>query len=119
MRELNIKHTSQVIYVVMPDSTKAYIKYSVENNVMKLIETYVPSQHRGKGVAKQLVEYAISLARSNGFVIEPICSYAIYYFMKNSEMRHVLHEKYKILNEEEWHKLYEEARAREISKGSS
>ncbi|MEM0325458.1 MAG: GNAT family N-acetyltransferase [Desulfurococcaceae archaeon] len=117
MEELRIKHTSQVIYAVLPDGSKAYVKYSVENNVMKLLETYVPQQYRGRGLAKQLVEYAIEMAKSSGLVIEPVCSYAIYYFMKNPEKRHILHEAFRMLNDEEWQKLYEEARKREAMKG--
>lgn len=114
--EFQIKHTSQVIYTVLPDKTKAYLKYSVENGIMKLLETYVPPQYRGKGLAKQLVEYAISLATSNNLLIEPICSYTVYYFMKNPDKRRVLVDKYKNLSEDEWRRLYEEAKARESQK---
>ena len=112
-QEYEIKHTSQVIYTVLPDASKAYLKYSVEGNTMKLISTYTPPQARGKGIARQLVEYAIELARENSWVIEPICSYAIYYFMKNKDKRDILHDAYRNLSDEEWKMLHEEARKRE------
>lgn len=113
---LEIRHTSQIIYAIMPDRAKAYIKYDVKEGVMKILETYVPPQHRGVGVAKKLVEYAISLAEKEGLCIEPICSYAIYYFARNSDKRGVLCERYRGLSEDEWMRLYEDARSRERSK---
>lgn len=117
--KLDIKHTSQVIYATMPDNTKAYIKYDVNNGVMRILETYVPPQHRGMGIARQLVEYAVSLAAKEGLCIEPVCSYAIHYFARNTDKRNALCEKYRDLSEEEWLRLYEEARSREGSKGQT
>ncbi|ACL11220.1 GNAT family N-acetyltransferase [Desulfurococcus amylolyticus] len=113
--EYEISHTSTVIYTRLPDGSKAYIRYSVENNVMKLISTYTPPQHRGRGVAGKLMKYAVKLARENKWLIEPICSYAVYFFMKNPGERDVLLEKYRELSDEEWRRLHEEALARERS----
>lgn len=114
--EYQVKHTSQVIYVVLPDRTKAYLKYQVEGEVMKLVETYTPPQHRGKGIANALVDYAISLAQINKWQIEPICSYTIYYFMKNKDKRHILVENYRSIDEETWKALFESARKREAER---
>lgn len=108
-----ISHTSTVIYKMLEDRSKAYLKYEVENGVMKLISTYTPPQHRGKGIAKELVEYAISLAEKNGWKIVPICSYAVHYFMKNPDKRTVLAPSYRELSNEEWSKLFQEALERE------
>ena len=110
---LKIRHTSQVIYTILPDRSKAYLKYSVENKVMKLIETYTPPQYRGRGIASQLVKYAVELAKNNNWLIEPICSYAVYFFTKNPEYRSFLTEYYTNLSDQEWQKLLEEARSRE------
>lgn len=108
-----IAHTSTVIYKVLEDRSKAYLKYEVEDGVMKLISTYTPPQHRGKGIAKELVEYAISLAEKNGWKIVPICSYAVHYFMKNPEKRTILAPSYQMLSNEDWSKLFQEALKRE------
>ncbi|MEM1719381.1 MAG: GNAT family N-acetyltransferase [Desulfurococcaceae archaeon] len=113
-----IKHTSQVIYAVLPSGSKAYLKYQVEGNVMKLIETYTPPEFRGRGIATQLVDYAINLAQRNNWLIEPICSYTVYYFMKNREKRGILIERYRNLKEEDWKQLFESARIREKNKES-
>lgn len=114
--EYVIKHTSQVIYIALPSGSKAYLKYQVEDNVMKLIETYTPPEFRGKGVATQLVDYAINLAQRNNWLIEPICSYTIYYFMKNRDKRGILVERYRNLGEEGWKQLFENAKIKEKSK---
>jgi len=106
--ELVVKHTSRVIYVEFDDGSKAFLRYSVEGNVMNLVETYTPPQHRGKGVAKAMVEYAVKLARENNWLIKPICSYAVYYFMKNPDKRNVLIPEYRNLSDEEFNKLYNE-----------
>jgi predicted GNAT family acetyltransferase len=113
---LKIRHTSQVVYVILPDKSKAYLKYNVENGIMKLIETYTPPQYRGKGLASLLVKYAVDLAKSNNWLIEPICSYAIYFFMKNPDYRYILTEQYKKLSEQGWQRLLEEAKLREEQK---
>jgi len=105
---LTIKHTSRVIWTKLEDGSKAFIRYRVENGVMKLLETYTPPQHRGRGIAKQLTKYAVELARKNGWLIEPVCSYSVYYFIKHPEERDILHPKYREMSEEELKKLFKE-----------
>ncbi|MGB9826993.1 MAG: GNAT family N-acetyltransferase [Thermosphaera sp.] len=117
--EIEIGHTSSVIYARLKGSEeKAFLRYSVENNSMLLLETYTPPVFRGQGIAKRLVEYAIELARQRGLAIIPICSYTVYFFMKNREYRSILHSDYRDLSDEEWKKLFDEAFSREKSKPS-
>ncbi len=104
--ELEIKHTSSVIYARLPGSKeKAWIAYEVEGNVMKLLKTYTPPEYRGKGIAAKLTQYAIELARKNGWVIEPVCSYAIHYFIKHPELKQLLKPE---LRDADLRKLFEE-----------
>lgn len=114
--EIAVKHTSQIIYATLPTGVKAYLKYLVEADVMKLIETYTPQEFRGRGIAAKLVDYAINLAREKNWLIEPICSYAVYYFMKNKDKRNILVERYRNMSDEEWRELFEITRAREEKK---
>ncbi|WP_440059157.1 GNAT family N-acetyltransferase [Thermogladius sp. 4427co] len=113
---MEVKHTSTVIYTVLPDNSKAFIRYKVENNIMKLLETYTPPQHRGKGIAGMLMDYAIEMARKNGYLVEPICSYSIYYFIKHKELRDILAEPYRSMSDEELKKLFEKRLEEEKSK---
>lgn len=105
---LEIKHTSRVIYAKLPDNSKAFIRYVVDDNVMKLLETYTPPQHRGKGVAKELMRYAIRLAKKNNWLIDPVCSYSIYYFIKHPEHREQLIPEYRKMSEEELKELFKQ-----------
>ncbi|MET1160851.1 MAG: GNAT family N-acetyltransferase [Thermoprotei archaeon] len=114
--ELTIKHTSRVIYATLPDGSKAFIRYSVENGVMNLEETYTPPQHRGKGIAGKLMEYALSLAEKKNWLVKPICSYSIYYFIKHPEKRYLVIPEYRNMSEEEWKKLFKERLEKEKEK---
>lgn len=111
-----IKHTSTVIYAVMPDNSKAYLKYSINGNVMELLETYTPPQWRGIGIAKKLVEYAIDLARSNNWFIKPVCSFTIGYFIRNPDKRDILVSEYREMSVDELKKIMEERLREEESK---
>lgn len=114
-----VRYTSTVFYVSFNDGSKAWLRYSIEGDRMLLIETYTPPQHRGKGVAKAMVEKALEVARSKGLKIVPICSYSVYYFLKNPEARDILAEPYRSMSEEELRKYYEERLEAEKAKESS
>uniref|UniRef100_A0A7J3Y0N2 N-acetyltransferase n=1 Tax=Thermogladius calderae TaxID=1200300 RepID=A0A7J3Y0N2_9CREN len=111
-----IKHTSTIIYTTLPDNTKAFIKYKVEGNIMKILETYTPPQYRGRGIAGRLMEYAINMARDMGLLIEPVCSYSVYYFLKNREARGILAEPFRSMSDEELKQLFERRVGEEKSK---
>jgi len=114
---LEVRYTSQVFYIKFEDGSKAYLKYSIEGDRMLLIETYTPPQHRGKGAARAMVEKALEVARSKGLKVVPICSYAVYYFLKNAAARELLDEPYRSMSEEELKRYYEERLAAEKAKG--
>jgi len=115
---LEVKYTSQVFYVKFEDGSKAYLRYSIEGDKMHLIETYTPPQHRGKGVAKAMVDKAVEVAREKGLKIVPICSYSVYYFLKNPQFRDVLAEPYNRMGDEELKRYYEERLSAEKAKES-
>lgn len=114
--DLRVDYTSTVFYVKFSDGSKAFLRYGIEGDKMKLIETYTPEQHRGKGVARLMVEKALEVAQAKGLKIVPICSYSVYYFIKNPEKRSMLAEPYAHMSEEELKKYYEERLAAEKAK---
>jgi predicted GNAT family acetyltransferase len=83
---------------------------------MELIETYVPPNLRGRGLAEKLMNEAIRYAEENNLKIEPICSYAIYYFIKNKDKRSLLVDWLREKSDEELEKLFEYRRSLELSK---
>ncbi|MDM7275827.1 MAG: GNAT family N-acetyltransferase [Thermoprotei archaeon] len=115
---LEVKYTSQVFYVKFNDGSKAFLKYSVEGGKMTLIETYTPEQHRGKGVARLMIEKALEVASRGGLKIVPLCSYSVYYFLKNPSMRSMLAEPYNSMGDEELKRYYEERLQAEKAKKS-
>ena len=43
--------------------------------VMDIWETYVPSRHRGRGLAQRLARAAFAVARAQGYLVRPSCTY--------------------------------------------
>ncbi len=97
-----------VYFIKFPDSSKAWLSFKVEGGKLYLLETYTPPQHRGKGYARKLVEAAVRDAKKEGFKIVPICSYSVYYFIRNPAEREVLAEPYSSMSDEELRKYFEE-----------
>ncbi len=112
---LEVKMTRRLFYISFPDtSEKAFLRYRVEGARMYLEATYTPPQHRGKGIGKLLVEAALKYAEENSLKIVPICSYAIYYFVKHPEKKSLLAPEYQNANLEElFRKALEEEKKRD------
>lgn len=110
-----VRRTKSVFYISFPDvEEKAFLRYRVEGDRMHLIATYTPPKYRGKGIARMLVEEALRFAEEKGLKIVPICSYAIYYFIKNPGKRKLLAPEYQNANLEElFRKALEEEKRRE------
>ncbi|MCX8189169.1 MAG: N-acetyltransferase [Nitrososphaeria archaeon] len=106
--EFRVEKTKTVFYVRLPDKTKAYLRYKVENNKIYLIETYTPPAFRGQGIAKLMIEKAIDYAIRENLKIIPQCSYALKYFIKNEESRRLLSDEYKNMSVEDLEKLYQQ-----------
>ncbi len=113
---MEIRRAGGVFYIKFEDGSKAYVATEIEGGVLKILETYVPEQHRGRGYARVLVEGVLDYARSNGLKVFPVCSYAISYFTKNREARGLLVEEMRDLTDEEWEKLYKERLEEESEK---
>lgn len=58
-----------------------------ETRVLDLNHTYVPPEHRGRGVAHVLVERAFEFAEENGMRIRPSCPYVRAWVQKHPERK--------------------------------
>jgi hypothetical protein len=65
----------------------AYVKYHISDGTLYIDSTFVPEEHRGRGLAETLAKAVIEHARQNNLKIVPICSYAKLYFERHPEYR--------------------------------
>ena len=62
--------------VDLGDGDEAYLDYEErEDGVLDYTSTFVPEEHRGRGIAEQLVVTALNWARETEREVEPSCPY--------------------------------------------
>lgn len=76
------------------EGKKAVLDFVKRGNEVYVTHTYTPPEFRGRGIAAKLMEALISYCEKNNMKIYPICSYAISFFEKNAELKHMLSERY-------------------------
>ncbi|MGO1767977.1 GNAT family N-acetyltransferase [Advenella sp. S44] len=69
------------------ENNLCYIEYRLDSTVMHVLHTIVPAAVGGRGIAGKLTDYALDLARENGWKINPVCSYTAAYFKRHPEHR--------------------------------
>lgn len=57
----------------------------LDNKTVDIVHTFVNPNHRGKGIAKKLVEYAFSYFEQKGTVTKYSCSYVKKYKEEKNE----------------------------------
>lgn len=68
-----------------------YLAYNEKaDRVLDLVETYVPKDMRGEGVAAQLVTHALEYAKENGYRVIPTCPYVSSFIEKHNEYSHLV-----------------------------
>jgi uncharacterized protein len=74
------------------EGLRAVLDYTVSGDVMSITHTGVPPAIGGRGIAGELMRAAIDAARTAGWRINPVCSYAADYLAKHPEQaQHVAH----------------------------
>ena len=61
------------------------LDYTLDDGVMTISHTGVPSSVGGRGIASSLVEAALTTARDRGWKVEPACSYAMNWMERHPE----------------------------------
>jgi len=67
------------------DQRAGYLAYRVNDGVLDLTSTQVDPQFGGRGLAAQLVGFALNTAREQGLLVRPTCSYVANYLQKHSD----------------------------------
>lgn len=71
-------------FVAQLEGHYAQLDYELEGQVMSITHTRVPSQFRGRGVAAELMQAALTHARQHGLTVNPVCSYAVAYLRRQA-----------------------------------
>jgi uncharacterized protein len=69
------------------DDGMAFMEYRLAGDVIMLNHTETPLQARGRGIASQLVEGALEIARARGLTIVPRCPFVRAYVDKHPQFQ--------------------------------
>ncbi|MEO8777731.1 MAG: GNAT family N-acetyltransferase [Rhodanobacter sp.] len=58
------------------DGADCLLEYELADSVMTITHTEVPAALGGRGIAGELVQSALDTARTKGWRVVPVCSYA-------------------------------------------
>ncbi|MBP6020759.1 MAG: N-acetyltransferase [Burkholderiaceae bacterium] len=66
-------------------SALSVLDYRLEGDVLSLTHTEVPPALAGRGIAADLTKFALDMARTNGWRVQPLCSYTVAYLRRHPE----------------------------------
>lgn len=76
--------------IVFEDEKIAYLQYRWKKGDMLLMSTYVPPEHRGKGIGDQLADAALQHAKDNNLKVQVFCPFIQMYIDKHPEYKDLL-----------------------------
>lgn len=65
------------------DGIPSVLDYELRDDVMTITHTGVPQAIGGRGIAADLTRHALDTARSRGWKVRPVCSYAAVYVKRH------------------------------------
>ncbi|MFO8063740.1 MAG: GNAT family N-acetyltransferase [Spirochaetota bacterium] len=77
--------TMTTFSVDLGDAEAVLTYLPVGEDTLDFVETYVPSEYRGKGIAAALAGEAFEYARKNGYRVIPSCPYIGTYLKRHPE----------------------------------
>lgn len=91
MATLDIKHnTAASRFETTVDGVLCGADYHLVDGVMRVTHTEVPSSRGGRGIAAALVAAALAHAKTQGWRVEPWCSYVRRYMQRHPESQELL-----------------------------
>ena len=80
---LDIRHEPERgRFVTTVDGHHGYVQYSLEDQVMSITSTQVPSAIGNRGIAAALTEEALRYAEANNLEVDPVCPYTAAYMRR-------------------------------------
>lgn len=87
----NIKHNSEHHrFEYVEDDMPSVLAYRLNDGVMTITHTEVPSALGGRGIAADLTQTALETARHKGWRVRPLCSYADAYIRRHSDYQDLI-----------------------------
>lgn len=71
-----VHHALPGCFAAEVDGEQARLDYETADSVMHITRTVVPDAIGGRGIAGRLVRAALDHARTVGWKVKPVCSYA-------------------------------------------
>lgn len=88
---IHVTHNDQARrFEVVIDGALARCDYHAHDGTMQLYHTEVPRRLEGRGIAAALVRAALDHARTQGWRVEPACSYVSSYMRRHPETQDLL-----------------------------
>ena len=87
MPDHEVKHdTEMTTFSIELDGAEAVLMYlPVGEDALDFKDTYVPPEHRGRGVAAALAGSAFEYAKEHGYRVIPTCPYIETYLKRHPE----------------------------------
>ena len=93
MSDYEVKHDAEMTtFSIEFEGAEAVLMYMpVGEDTLDFVETYVPPEHRGRGIAAALAGEAFEYARKNGYHVIPSCPYIDTYLKRHPEYQDLVH----------------------------
>jgi predicted GNAT family acetyltransferase len=88
--EWEVVHTPGLFVITLDYGVKAFLRYSLDGDVLIIELTYTPEKFRGRGLAEELTRKVVEYAKIRKLKIRPQCSYAAMFFSKHPEFQDLL-----------------------------
>ena len=86
-----VKHdVENDLFKIDKEGVTAYLSYSVIGDTINFNSTFTPSELRGKGLAKLIVEKAFDFALEENLKVTSSCSYVVRFVHQNDEYQKLM-----------------------------
>ncbi len=80
---LDIRHEPERgRFITNVDGHNCYVLYALDDKVMSITSTQVPSAVGNRGIAAALTEEALRYAEANALEVDPVCPYTAAYMRR-------------------------------------
>ena len=80
-----VHNEPQCRFELIVDDRLCELDYRLDGQNMSILHTVVPTELGGRGLAALLTRAALDTARSRGWRVQPICSYAATFIQRHPE----------------------------------